>query len=62
MSIRFGQDFEVEVQASFLKLKFGQYSAADVWLRLRSWFSVKILKLGLVKILSLSLVDMLMFG
>ena len=29
---RFGQDFEVEI----LKLKFGQYFAANVWLRLRS--------------------------
>ena len=26
---RFGQDFEVDVQANFLKLKFGQYIAAD---------------------------------
>ena len=35
LSTRFGQDFEVEVQAR-LKLKFGQYFAVDVWLRLRS--------------------------
>ena len=32
-------------------LKFGQYFAADVWLRLCSWILVKILNLGLVKIL-----------
>ena len=31
---RFGQDFEVDVQANFLKLKFGQYIAADAWLGL----------------------------
>ena len=30
----FGQDFEVDVQANFLKLKFGQYIAADAWLGL----------------------------
>ena len=36
--------------------------AADVWLRLRSWILVKILKLGLAKILSLSLVETLMFS
>ena len=35
LTTRFGQDFEVEVQARF-KLKFGQYFAVDVWLRLRS--------------------------
>ena len=35
-----------------LKLIFGQYFA-DVWLRLRSWIIIKILKLSLVKILSL---------
>ena len=35
LSTRFGQNFEVEVQARF-KLKFGQYFAVDVWLRLRS--------------------------
>ena len=33
-------------------MKFGQYFAADVWLRLRGWVLFKILKLGLVKILS----------
>ena len=33
--------------------------AADAWLRLRSWILVKILKLGLAKILSLSLVEIL---
>ena len=57
-----GQDFEVEVQGEILKLKFGQYFTADVWLRLQSWILVKILKLGLVKILSLSLVELLIFG
>ena len=41
-----------------MKLKFGQYFAADVWLRLRS----NILKLGLIKILTLDLVEMLIFG
>ena len=45
-----------------LKLKFGEYFAADVWMRLRSYILVKIMKLDLVKILSLSLVEMLMFG
>ena len=45
-----------------LKQEFGQYFAADVWLRLQSWILVKILKLGLAKILSLSLVEILMFG
>ena len=34
-----------------LKLKFGQHFAAYVWLELWSWILVKILKLGLVKIL-----------
>ena len=42
-----------------MKLQFGQYFAADVWSRLRSWILVKILKLGWVKILSLDLVGML---
>ena len=37
LSTRFGQEFEVEVQAKLLKLKFGQYFAADVWLKIRSW-------------------------
>ena len=45
-----------------LKLKFGQYFAADVWLRLQSLILVKILKLGLANILSLSLVQILIFG
>ena len=45
----FGQDFEVDVQANFLKLKFGQYIAADAWLGLWSLILVEILKLGLVK-------------
>ena len=60
-------DFEHKVWSRFwswssgeiLKLKFGRYFAADVWLTLRSWILVKILKLALVKILSLR---MLMFG
>ena len=43
-------------------LKFSQYFTADVWLRLPSWILVKILKLGLVKILSSNLVGILMFG
>ena len=47
------RDFESE---------FGQYFAADVWLRLWSWILVEILKVGLLKILCLSLVEMLMFG
>ena len=44
------------------KVKFGKYFAADVWLRLRSWILVNIMMLGLVKILTLDLVEMLMFG
>ena len=32
-----------------LKLKFGQYFTADVWLRLWSWILVEILRLSLVK-------------
>ena len=32
LSTRFGQEFEVEVQAKFLKLKYGQYFAAEAWL------------------------------
>ena len=43
-------------------LMFGQYFAADVWLGLRGSILVKIMKVGLVKILSLSLVERLMFG
>ena len=31
LSTRFGQYFEVEVQAKLLKLKFGQYFAAEAW-------------------------------
>ena len=42
-----------------MKLKFGQYFAADVWSRLQSLILVKILNLGWVKILSLDLVGML---
>ena len=55
--LRFGHKvkllFRLWVQGlvKILKLKFGQYLAADVWLRERSWILVKILKLGLVKIL-----------
>ena len=63
-------DFEHKVCSRFwswssgvmLRLKFGQYFAADVWLRLRSFILVNILQLGLVKISSLDLVEMLMFG
>ena len=62
LSTRFGQEFEVEVQAKLLKLKFGQYFAADFWLRLQSWILVNILKLGLVKIFTLDLVELLIFG
>ena len=50
------------VMVKILKLKFGQYFAPDVWWRLRRWILVNILKLGLVKILTLDLVKMLMFG
>ena len=53
---------EIWSSGKILKLKLGQYFAADVWLRLWSLILVKILKLGLVKILSLHLVEMLMFG
>ena len=31
LSTRFEQEFEVEVQAKLLKLKFGQYFAAEAW-------------------------------
>ena len=37
-----------------LKLKFGQYFAADAWLRLCPFSLVEILRLGLVKILKFS--------
>ena len=43
-----------------MKLKFGQYFAADVWLRLQSWILVNILKLGLVKIFTLDFFEMLL--
>ena len=67
---KFCSDFEHKVWSRFwswswgeiLKLKFGKYFAADVWLRLRGWILVKIVKLDLVNILSLDLVEMLMFG
>ena len=70
IKLNFCSDFEHKVWSRFwslssgeiLKLKFGQYFAADVWLRLRSWILVKIMKLGLVNISSLSLVEMLIFG
>ena len=52
IKLKFRRDFEAEVWLVF---------AAD-WLRLRSWILVKILKLGLVKHLSLSLVEKLMFS
>ena len=42
-----------------MRLKFGWYFAADVSLTLRSFILVKILKLGSVPILSLSLVEIL---
>ena len=45
-----------------LKLKFRRDFEAEVSLRLRSWTLVKIMKLGLVKILSFIFVEMLMFG
>ena len=68
--LNFCSDFQHKVRSGvwswssgdILKLMFGQYFAANVWLRLRSWILVKIMKLGLVKILCLSLVKMLMFG
>ena len=31
LGTRFGQEFEVEVQAKLLNLKFGQYFAAKAW-------------------------------
>ena len=42
-SPRFDQDFE----GGILNLKFGQYFAAYVWLRLWSWIIVEILMFGL---------------
>ena len=70
VKLNFCSDFQQKVwsgvwswsSGKILKLKFGQYFAADVWLRLRSWILVKIMELGLVKILSLSLVQRLLFG
>ena len=66
----FCSDFQHKVWSRFwswswgeiLKLKFGQYFAADVWLRLQSWILMKILKQSLVKILSLNLIEILMFA
>ena len=56
LSKKFGQDFEVEVQAKFEvgDLEFGQFFSADVLqnIDLRR-ILVEILKLGLVKILNL---------
>ena len=40
-----------------LKLKFGQYFAANIWLRVQSFILAKIMMLGSVKILSFSFVD-----
>ena len=59
IKLNFCSDFQYKVEG---KLKFGQYFAADVWLRLQSWILVKIFNLGLVKITSLNLVEMLTFG
>ena len=56
MKLNFCSDIERKVSSRFwssseiLKLKFAQYFAADVWLRLQSWILVKIL------------VEMLMYG
>ena len=49
------------ISGEILKLKFDEYFG-EVWLRLLSWILVNILKLGLDKILTLDLVEMLMFG
>ena len=70
LKLNFCSDWEHKVWSRFriwssgeiLKLKFGQYFAADVWLKLWSWILVMILNLGLVKILSLSLDEVLKFG
>ena len=56
IKLNFCSDFQHKVwsgvwrqsSGEILKLKFGQYFAADVWLRLQSWILVKILNLGLV--------------
>ena len=56
----FCSDFEHKVCSRFwcwssgkiFKLEFGQYFAADVLQRLRSWILIKMLKLGLVNILN----------
>ena len=69
IALNFCSDFEHKVCSRFwswssgeiLRMKFGQYFAADVWFRLRSWIYFKILKLGLVKNLGLGLVEILMF-
>ena len=68
IKLNFCSDFELKVWSRFWswcsgeiwKLKFDQYFAADVWSRLLSWILVKILKLGLIKILSS--VEILMLG
>ena len=49
--------YSVWAESAILKPKFGQYFAANSWLRLWSWILVEILK-----ILKLSLVGMLMLG
>ena len=54
IKLNFCSDFQHKVwsgvwrqsSGEILKLKFGQYFAADVWLRLQSWILVKILNLG----------------
>ena len=56
IKLNFCSDFQHKVwsgvwrrsSGEILKLKFGQYFAADVWLRLQSWILVKILNLGLM--------------
>ena len=47
--------FRSRSSGEILKMVFGQYFAADIWLRLWSWILVNILKLGLVKILKFKL-------
>ena len=56
----FCSDFEHKISSRFwswssgkiFKLEFGQYFAADVLQRLRSWILIEMLKLGLVNILN----------
>ena len=61
LSKKFGQEFEVEVQAKFLRWSLVRI-CADVLKGLWSWILVEILKVGVVKILNFSLVEMLMCG